>query len=891
MPEFQTRTLLFSDIEGSTRLQIATGDRYAEILARHRKLIRDAVAAHNGIEHRTAGDGFFFVFASARDAVTAAVQAQRSLDESANEVRVRMGIHAGEVGESDNDVIGLAINEAARIMDAAHGGQILVSPVVRDLTQGALPETVGLRTLGPHRLKDFDEPVELLQVEGAGLESSFPPPRTRDVLVALPVARTSFVGRERERAQVIQLLRTGRHVTLTGVGGAGKTRLAVEASAHEAVRYPDGVFFVDLAPIADPTHVIAAVAASVNVQGDGTDDLDAIVTGYLATRRALIVLDNCEHLVDAAADACDLILGRCPEVSILATSREALQIEGEQTFSVRSLRVDDERSEGVELFVTRARAVQANFEITDENGSHILAVCARLDGIPLAIELAAARVDHMSLTEIAERLDDRFELLVGGRRRRAQRQQTLQAAMDWSWALLDEDERLVLRALAVFAGPFPLDAAAAVTGSIRTLEVVRSLVSKSLVDVVPGETTRYRLLETVRLYAQERLVEAREAAARRDAHRDWYLARAEEVPFDEMTDLRRAKAFIESHPNIRAAADWTLDQDRPDLLARLILSTGSLWTCTIAKAEEGRRWLRLIADDERQPARNRSDAFEQLAASSMVIGDVGAIRTNVDRALELDDSDRPLKASLLWLSGRYDEAIELAQRLGLKGFERLVRAWAAGLRLGVDPAGALEELERVVAETPPDSMNWDIVFGFGGLALARIATGDPAGALPELTELDLTLTEEYEAWFGSLARWYEVIEAVALADLGRFDEARTVLERISRAAIRDNYPLLDNDCLAAFAYLAYRRGQHREAERLLDPVVRVAIPRMAPFGAFVGRFLATLRRELIEANGETTLLRTRDFATRSFAIFSGEAEQDKDAQAQVGRLLRELVGG
>lgn len=888
----ETRTLLFSDIEGSTRLHLATGDEYANILGAHRKLIRDAVQAHNGLEHRTSGDGFFFVFRSARDALAAAVEAQVSLREhpwpNGQEVRVRMGLHAGEVGESDNDIVGIAINEAARIMDAANGRQILVSSVVAELTAGGCPPDVSLKSLGRYRLKDFDEPIELLHVRHPELPADLPPPRADGTTVTLPIPRTEFIGRQRELDAVADLVAANRHVTLTGVGGSGKTRLALAVAAKQASRYPDGAFFVDLAPLADPEQVLAAVATSVSVQGDATD-VEEMLLSYLSSRRVLIVLDNCEHVVDAAADVVDLLLERCGGVSVLATSREALQIDGEQTFNVRSLGVDDESSEGVTLFVSRARGVKRDFAITDENRSDVLAICRRLDGIPLAIELAAARVDHMSIADIARRLDDRFELLIGGRRRRAQRQQTLQAAMDWSWALLREDERALMRALAVFAGPFVLDAAEAVSGSRRTLELLRSLVSKSLVDVVDGAVTRYRLLETVRLYAQERLVESGEAVARRDAHREWYLARAEEVPFDDFNDLRRVEAFLDDHANVRAAIDWTLDQDRRDLFARLVLATGVLWVSTMAKAEEGRRLLRMVADDERQPARARADAFEALGASAIVIGDIGGIRANVDRSLELDASERPVLAAVYWLAGRLPEAIALTERFGLPSFNRFLRAWAAGLRIGPDPEGALEELKGVIEQLPERTTAWDIFFALSGSALARIAVGDPEGALADVEALDVRAAIEYEAWFGSLARFPQVIQSLALADLGRFDEAHATIRDISRAALRDNYPLLDHDCLAAFAYISFREGDIERAARLLRPVVRAAAPRMAPMGSFIGRFLAILRHELAQAEIETDLPRTREYAMRAAEIFAGRAGPDPETRSEINRLLRELV--
>jgi predicted ATPase len=796
--------------------------------------------------------------------------------------------HAGEIGWSDDDVVGFAIHEAARIMDAAHGGQILVSGVLRDLTAGSAPPGVTLRSLGPHRLKDIDAPVELLQVTHADLPAEFPPLRTRDIVVDLPVPRTSFIGREREVAKVLALLGSSRHVTLTGVGGSGKTRLALEVATRDAERYPDGVFFVDLAPLADPDQVVGAVAASVDVQGE-PDDLEAMLTNYLSSRCVLIVLDNCEHIVDACADVIDLLFERCHAVHVLATSREALQTDGEQTFSVRSLDIGDETSDAVTLFLSRARGVKADFELTDANRSDVLAICERLDGIPLAIELAAGRVDHMSPAEIAKRLDDRFELLIGGRRRRAQRQQTLQAAMDWSWELLTDEQKTLLRRLAVFAGPFTLDAAEAVSGVRPGLEPLRSLVAKSLVDIEQGDQTRYRLLETVRLYAQEQLVACGEAEERRDAHRDWYLARAEDVPFDRYNDLVMIRQAIANHANLRAAMDWSADRDEPELLARLVLATGLMWTSSPGLFDEGGRWLLTTANDERLPARVRADAFAMLGTAAVIRGDIPAVRPFAEKSVALDPTERPAYAHALWVLGRYDEAIDLAGRLGLGSMHRFVRAWEASLRLGPDPEGAVVVLEQVMAELPPNGFAWDFAFAFVGAILARLALDDPDRALQHIATFRSAEIPDVEQWFGSLGRFDEVVEAMVLAQLGRFDEARSVLTDISRAALRDRYPLLSHDCLAAFAYIAYREGDLVRAAELLRPVSMDGRIRFAPMGSFVGRFLAMLRQELSDTGVEPALPRVREYVRHMQAVFAAQEPPNPDTPAIIEKKLLELT--
>lgn len=892
--QFETRTLLFSDIEGSTRLQAATGDAYADILETHRKLIREAMSAHNGTEHSTAGDGFLFVFRSARDGLAAAIDSQRALAayawDSGKEVRVRMGLHAGEIGWSDNDVVGLAINEAARIMDAAHGGQVLVSSVVRDLTAGAAQAGVSLRSLGPHRLKDFEQSIELLQVCHPDLLRDFPPPRTRDVVVSLPTYRTSFVGREREVADVLMLLAAGRHVTLTGVGGSGKTRLALEVAALDVERHPDGVFFVDLAPVADPDLVLGAVASAVNVQGDPSD-LETMLLGYLSERRALVVLDNCEHLVDACVDVVDLILSRCPQLRMLVTSREAFQLDGEQTYSVPSLGVEDAAAEAVMLFVSRAQLIKTDFKITDANRDDVLAICRRLDGIPLAIELAAARVAHLSVADIAARLDECFDLLIGGRRRRAQRQKTLQAAMDWSWNLLSEDEQTLLRRLAVFAGSFTLDAATAVCGVRPTLDLLASLKAKSLVQLEEAsDETRYRLLETVRSYAQDRLVAAGEAAVRRDSHRDWYLTRLEELALDDLMSAAVWVRLLPDFGNLRAATDWTVSQDRPELLARLMMPMSMMLMVSPSLVEETCRWLVQVGEDERLPAPVRADAFACLALGAVHGGDYRSIRSFAERSLALDAGDRPfLFIAFVWLN-RLDEASAAALRVSAPGWARFCRALATNARIATDPAGALEVFEEVGA-TARDALGWDWRFAMDGALLARLALGDATGAIAAIQRLraDDAHLATREQFLGSFAGWEDVVEAMALADLGRFDEARLVLVPTIRTVLRDRYPILAHDFLVALSYVAFREGNLEGAASQLDPVLRDGRLRRAPLYAFTFRYLEELRAALVGADIESSLPNGREFQARLGRVLAEGEAPDPATAAEIEAKLAEFI--
>jgi predicted ATPase/class 3 adenylate cyclase len=590
-----TVTFLFTDIEGSTEnVALLGNERYAELLDIHRKLLREAFATHDGHEVGTEGDSFFVAFARAQNAVAAAVDGQRALGSDAwpgeARLRVRMGLHTGEALVRQDGYVGHEVHRAKRISDAGHGGQILVSQTTADL----MGTNVSLADLGSHRLKDLGEPQRIYQLIDDELQREFPPLRSLAAFTHnLPLQRSSFVGREPEIAEIRKLLEGHRIVTLTGVGGSGKTRLALQVGADELDRYADGVFFVNLAPVSDPDLVLRELASSVGVPssaGAGVGGVlggtpagpgDEVVLGYLAARECLIVLDNCEHVLDACADVVDRILSQCSKVTILATSREGLRVEGEQSWVVPSLSVPTETigaaaSESVSLFKERAQAVRPEFDLNEDNIDAVTDICRRLDGIPLAIEFAAARVSHLSPRQIADRLDDRFRLLTGGQRR-VQRQQTLQAALDWSHDLLNQSERIVLRRLSAFVGHFGIEAAEGICtdddldASLVT-DLIGSLVSKSLVLAeVHQDEVRYRLLDTVRAYASERLAHAGEGERFRVRHRDWYLAWVESVPWDESLfgfDFVR-RATLEE-PNLRGALEWSAAETRPDIVGRII---------------------------------------------------------------------------------------------------------------------------------------------------------------------------------------------------------------------------------------------------------------------------------------------------------------------------------
>ncbi len=548
----ETGTFLFTDIAGSTALLRRVGERvYAQLLADHHAVIRSALAAHDGTEVDTQGDGFFATFASPRECLAAVLEMQRALAArvwpDGEQVQVRMGVHTGEAAQTVTGLVGFDVHRAARIAAVAHGGQVLVSETTASLVDGRLPTDVALVDLGMHRLKDMARPERLYQLSAAGLAADFPTLRSLDnpaLRHNLPVQLTPFIGRSKELAAVSALVAERRIVTLTGAGGCGKTRLGLQVAADLLDGSGDGVWLVELATVADGEAVAPTIAAALGIPEQAGRPAVDVLADALEPQEILIILDNCEHLIGAAAKVTDVIARRCPRVHVLATSREPLGVGGEVIYRVPSLSLpsgDDAESDSarssdaVALFVDRANAHGVDLSMTGHSSDLIVSVCRRLDGMPLAIELAAARLRSMSLTSLHDRLDHRFRLLTGGSRTALERQQTLRAAVSWSYALLTGSEQALLRRLAAFAGTFDLEAAEAVCGfgDIATVEVadlLGSLVDKSLVIVDRADdTVSYRQLETIRQFAAERLVEAddQEADAVAAAHCAYFLALAE----------------------------------------------------------------------------------------------------------------------------------------------------------------------------------------------------------------------------------------------------------------------------------------------------------------------------------------------------------------------------
>jgi predicted ATPase/class 3 adenylate cyclase/DNA-binding CsgD family transcriptional regulator len=597
-----TITMLFSDIEGSTVLLGGLGDRYGEALSAQRALLRAAFSACGGQEMGTDGDSFFVVFESARDAVRCCVAAQRAL--SAHDwprgvaVRVRMGLHSGEPTRHEGGYIGLDVHRAARIAATAHGGQVVLSEATRLLAGSRLPADVSVRDLGFHRLKDIEAPERIYQLVAVGLQEQFPPlkslgPRAATVGVTagvhgFPAVLTSFVGRSVELDKVADLLARYRMVTVTGPGGMGKTRLAGEVARRVADRFADGVWLAELAGVADPDLVPAAVAAALGIQHSGGGPVMEALAEVLAARQVLLVLDNCEHLIDAVAGLCGTLLHAADDVRILATSREPAGVPGEARYRLQPLDLPEpgqcggaDGSAAVALFADRARQADPHFTMNGETGSAVARLVSRLDGMPLAIELAAARVEGLGVGPLLDRLDDQFNLLAGANRLAPARHRSLAATVEWSYQLLSEEERRVFRRVSVFPGPFTLEAAEVVAGAAAGPAVLH-LVECSLIvppRAGPDGRPRYLMLETLRAYGAGRLAEAGElpdAAAALTQHALQVAGQATVGLEAREGELAAARWLDAEDATVRQALGWALEHD-PDAALGLAVALAPWW--------------------------------------------------------------------------------------------------------------------------------------------------------------------------------------------------------------------------------------------------------------------------------------------------------------------------
>jgi predicted ATPase/class 3 adenylate cyclase/DNA-binding CsgD family transcriptional regulator len=799
-----TVTLLLADVEGSTRLWETQAEAMTAAISRLNRTVADVVTAHDGVRpvEQGEGDSFVAAFARASDAVACALELQRA---PLAPIRLRIGVHTGEIQLRDEgNYAGPTINRTARLRDLGHGGQTVLSGATEAMVVDRLPAGTWLTDLGTHPLRDLPRPERVVQLCHPDLVNEFPPLRTSKALAAtnLPAQLTSFVGRDAEGTQLRELLGQNRAVTLTGAGGVGKTRLAIQVAGAMAGEFGDGVWYVDLAPITDPELVAVTVARALGLPDQpGRSTMDSLLR-FVRDRQLLVVLDNCEHLLDASAELVVALLSGAARPTVLATSREAIGVAGEVSWRVPSLSLADE---AIELFTDRARHARPDFTLTDDNTTTVTEICARLDGVPLAIELAAARVRALSLTEILESLHDRFRLLTGGARTAVRRQQTLRASVDWSHALLTEPERVLLRRLAVFLGGFDFDAAQAVAAGgdvarYQVLDQLTLLVDKSLVVADDsGGRTRYRLLETVRQYAAEKLGESGEANVVRSRHRDHYTALAAllDAPAGRDYEQRVEQANTEID-NLRAAFGWSLENFDVDLALALASSLQPLWQAR-GRIREGRTWFdTALADLDAQHPEVAPAVLARALADSATLGLWAGAAESLDQAQQAlaiarEAEDPALLARALtargYIASYFDaeaarpylaEAIGVAREVGDRWrLSQILVAQAVAALLAGDPiAGrAAAEEGRDLAEAIGDrfssrqcrySLGWPQLF-----------QGDLAGAAAQFA----AVADEAEAAHDEYLRAEgHAMQGVALAHLGDTAAARAAADTAAEAA-------------------------------------------------------------------------------------------------------------
>ena len=800
-----TVTLLLADVEGSTRLWESQPKEMTAALARLNSVVSDVIAAHDGVRpvEQGEGDSFVAAFARASDALAAALEMQRA---PLAPIRLRIGVHTGEIQLRDEgNYAGPTINRTARLRDLGHGGQTLLSGATEALVLDGLPSDAWLSDLGTHPLRDLPRPERVVQLCHPDMVNEFPPLRVPKAAISqrLPAQLTSFVGRNAELSQVRELLSENRLVTLTGAGGAGKTRLAIEVAGRLSGKFDDGVWCVDLAPITDPDLAPVTVARALGLPDQpGRSTMDTL-TRFLADRQMLVVLDNCEHLLDASAALTNALLGAAPGLTLLATSREPIGVAGEVSWRVPSLSLADE---AIELFTDRARRARPDFVVTEDNATVVAEICARLDGLPLAIELAAARVRALSLSEILDSLHDRFRLLTGGARTAVRRQQTLRASVDWSHALLTEPERVLFRRLAAFVGGFDFDAAQTVASGdeierFQVLDLLTLLVDKSLVAADDSRgRTRYRLLETVRQYALEKLGESGEADAVRARHRDHYtaMAAALDAPAGRDYERRLEQANIEID-NLRAAFGWSRENSDIELALALASSLQPLWQAR-GRISEGRTWFdTALADlDVQRPEVADSVRARALADEAMLDTWAGAAASTdqAEQALaiarEVDDPAllaRTLTACGFVAGAGYNaevaqacftEAIGLARAVDDRWrLSQILALQAQDAEIAGDPLGirAAGEEGRDLADAIGDRFNSRVCRFY--LGTSQMARGDLAGATAQLGEV----AAEAEAAHDEMLRMMSLGgQSLALAYRGEAARPGWRLRRPLRAA-------------------------------------------------------------------------------------------------------------
>jgi predicted ATPase/class 3 adenylate cyclase len=730
-PPTGTVTFLFTDIEGSTRMWERHPEAMQSALSRHDEILRGAIEERGGYVFKTVGDAFCAAFPTAPEATEAALEAQRTLLSAAwgeiGPLRVRMALHTGAAEVQGGDYFGPPLNRVARLLSAAHGGQVLLSLPTQELVRDLLPVDTELRDLGEHRLKDLARPERVFQLVAPGLPTAFPALRTLESRPNnLPMQPTLLVGREREVAEVSERLRSEevRLFTLTGPGGTGKTRVGLQAAADLLEEFADGVFFVPLATLTDPGLVVSAIAQALGLRETGDTPLAEVLKEYLRDKRTLLLLDNFEQVLEATPVVTELL--EAPNLKVLATSRTPLGLYGEHEHAVPPLEVPNPRHlpalealsqyEAVRLFIERAQAAKADFTITDENAPAVAEICARLDGLPLAIELAAARIKLLPPKALLGRLGSRLKLLTGGARDLPARQRTLRGAIEWSHDLLDGGERTLFARLSVFAGGRTLEAIEAVGDAegdlpVNALDGVSSLLDKSLLrqEEGPGDEPRFVMLETIHEYARERLEESGEAEDIKRAHAEYFLALAEEAePLlhgpDQGVWIERLEA---EHDNIRAALSWALKRGESETALRLAGTLPWFWYVR-GHLSEGHQWLKeALARGGSTEASSRAKALRGAGQLATDLGECEKATLLLEEALVLSrqqGDSKDLAASLYeagWtaaVQGNHERARALLEE-GLAAARESGYEWVASSVLNAlaNVAASRGDFERAQA--------------------------------------------------------------------------------------------------------------------------------------------------------------------------------------------------
>ncbi|MDQ6825059.1 MAG: tetratricopeptide repeat protein [Candidatus Eremiobacteraeota bacterium] len=844
-----TVTFLFTDIEGSTQRWETHREAMPAAVKRHDELLRGSIETNGGYVFKTVGDAFCAVFDSVAGAASAALDIQRALSgedfTSVGGLRARVAMHTGNCEERNGDYFGPAVNRVARLLSVGHGGQILLSDATAALAKADLPPRSSMRDLGSHRLKDLSNPEHVHQLIAPDIAADFPPLRSLEAIPNnLPIQVTSFRGREADMQEISEALDTTRLVTLFGAGGVGKTRLALQVAAELLDRFPDGVWYLELAPITDPEFVPTVIAGLLNAPEAHDRSVTETLLNFLKRKRMLLILDNCEHMVEAVSTLVAAILHSCPDVRILATSRQAFNIAGEDVIRVASLAAPDPTSQvsadtamefgAVALFVDRATSVNRTFRLSDDMASTVADICRRLDGIPMAIELAAARVKVLSIPHLAQRLSERFRILSSGDRTVLKRQQTMRALIDWSYDLLTETEKLLFRRLSVFAGGFSLDAASDVCsgGNIDAadiLDLISSLVDKSLIVAeTGGDVERYRLLESTREYAIEKLTESGERDQFLRSHAHYFLTQAREADESWPTTPRAAwLSKVRSElDNFRAALDWTLIKKKDGAAgAALAGSLGFLWYDGGLEAE-GRRWIQTAtALSFELPDDVTARLCLALAALCAGKESYEAATRAVKLYDQIGDRKRAALARTqvgfaLFQLGRANEAFEPALQavsiLRLEGGPRVVSAGLTILGLVQWIQGEVEAGRRsyseAIALAKGNGDDRRVAIILQNLAELECTTGNVARAIEYANEAQAIYERDHDE--GGQANVGSNLGAY-LIFLERFSEARDTLRRAVRYLHETELPYNVVICTQSLALVAATNNAHTRAARLL----------------------------------------------------------------------------